>query len=142
MFNNLLAYLVSRLSIGIKLHEHSVNIPYTKFNLKILSLLLEQGCLRSFYVDKNESIKSKIFIKVYLKYFAGQSVLKKIKLISKPSLRVYWNFSTLANNFHRNNFQGFYVVSNKKGIYTSTEILLLSSYLKRGSGEIILKIDF
>lgn len=142
MFNNLLASLISRLNIGIKLSEQSINVPYTKFNLNLLSLLLEQGCLQSFYVDNGEFIKSKIFIKVYLKYFEGQSVIKNIKLISKPSLRIYWNISTLANNFHRNNFQGFYVVSNKTGICTSTEVLLLSSYLKKSSGEIILKIDF
>ena len=55
----------------------------------MLSVLKEEGYIRDFKdIEERKGISS---IKIDLKYYNGHPVIKKIKRISKPGIRVYIN---------------------------------------------------
>lgn len=62
--------------------------------------------------------------------------MKKIKLISTPGRRQYWNLIKLNKNYSYRNFSGLLLINSHKGIITSTDGLLKL----HTSGEIILKL--
>ena len=81
-FNFELADLVSRLRLGSRSHYESVSVRSNNLSLSLLQLLYRNGVIRGFFCERAS-------IRVYLKYFNGQPVLRRIKLITKPSSRAY-----------------------------------------------------
>ena len=66
---------------------YDVKIPSSKFRIKILEVLKQEG-----YISNYESLtepKNKNFLKVHLKYHNGSPVIKEIKRDSKPGRRIY-----------------------------------------------------
>ena len=74
--------MFTRIRNGQMRNLNSVNIPASKFRSKILEILQSEGYINSFFLDNNE--KNKKVIKVNLKYYEGNPVIKEIKRISKP----------------------------------------------------------
>lgn len=81
-FNFELADFVSRLRLGSRSHYESVSVRPNNLSIALLQLLYRNGVIRGFFCEK-------FSIKVYLKYFHGQPVIRRIKLITKPSARAY-----------------------------------------------------
>lgn len=80
--NFILADLISRLNVGMRSHVVSVNVPYFNLSLKLVDLLYNNGLIESYiYLGKN--------IQVNLKYVGGRGIFSSIKIVSKPSKRVY-----------------------------------------------------
>lgn len=141
MFSNLLADFVVRLNLGAQNRVEHVIVPYSIMTLRLTRLLIEQGCVNSFFIVR-DSDKSCLLIKVKMKYIHGKSAMARVNLISKPGLRRYWTADELFKHFSKNMFQGFYVVSTSAGLCTSSEVLLLRGLKRRVSGEVLLKIFF
>lgn len=81
-------------------------------------------------------------LKILPKYHETKPFIKKIELVTKPSLRVYWTASEMSRRFFRNNFQGLYVVSTSKGIIFSDDLFEDHAFgLGRVSGEVLLKLN-
>ena len=64
-----------------------VEIPSSKFRLKILEVLKNEGFISNYYIEKKENNKSSLIVD--LKYYEGTPVIKEIKRVSKPGRRVY-----------------------------------------------------
>ena len=94
---------------------NSINIPLSKFRLKILEILKLEGYITNFNV---ESLKNKKNIKVELKYFEGLPVIKEIKRISKPGRRVYSRATSIPKVM---NGLGLAILSTPKGVMSDAE---------------------
>lgn len=125
-----LAYLISSINSGLLNRSFSVAVPYSKLNYEVLDLLLKQNLINSF------SYKNSKF-EVFLRYYQGRGVIKKINLISKLKRYIYMNKSNLYNKTRTGNISGFYVLSTPNGLVTHFESLNLDDNL---GGEVLLKI--
>jgi ribosomal protein S8 len=79
-----LSDLIIRLKLAYKCHLTSVKVLKNKFTIKFLDILFKIGIIRGFYILENENN-----ILVYLKYKNKKPTIYNIKIISKPSKRVY-----------------------------------------------------
>src|SRR5690349_20178099 len=94
-----LAYLISSINSGILNKSFSVEVPYSSLNFEVLDLLLKQNLINNF-VFKNGKFE------VFLRYFQGKGVMKRINLISRLKRFIYMNKSTLKNTTRSGNISG------------------------------------
>ncbi|MEC7179443.1 MAG: 30S ribosomal protein S8 [Pseudomonadota bacterium] len=94
----------------------SVVIPSSKFRRNILEILKNEGYIKDFYIEKSEN--NKISLKINLKYFEGDPVIKEIKRISKPGRRVYSRATSIPKVM---NGLGLAIISTPKGVMSDTD---------------------
>jgi small subunit ribosomal protein S8 len=82
MSNYNLGDLISRIKNALKGHLKSIRVLNTKMSIDILIIFYKIGLIRGFKVSLN-------YIEIFLKYYKNKPVIFKIKLISKPSKKVY-----------------------------------------------------
>ena len=108
--------MFSRIRNGQMRSLNSIDIPSSNFRKNILKILKEEGYIKDYYIEKSEN--NKINLKINLKYYEGDPVIKEIKRISKPGRRVY----SRANSIPRvMNGLGFAILSTPKGVMTDSE---------------------
>ena len=108
--------MFSRIRNGQMRSLNSVDIPSSSFRQNILKILKDEGYISDYYIEKSE--KNKINLKINLKYYEGDPVIKEIKRISKPGRRVY----SRANSIPRvMNGLGLAIISTPKGVMSDTE---------------------
>ena len=69
--------MFSRIRNGQLRSLNSVVIPSSNFRKNILEILKNEGYIKDFYIEKNDN--NKISLKISLKYFEGDPVIKEIK---------------------------------------------------------------
>lgn len=74
-----------------------------------LKIMWEEGFILGYTIDSNDSKKLKIF----LKYKDGKPVINTIKLISKPSKRIYWSINQI---WKLDSSKNFIIFSTNKGL--------------------------
>ena len=79
--------MFSRIRNGQMRSLNSIEIPSSNFRKNILEILKSEGYIKDFFVSKSEN--NKVNLKITLKYYEGDPVIKEIKRISKPGRRVY-----------------------------------------------------
>ncbi len=93
-------------------NKESTVTPASKVKKGILSVLQQEGYIRSFEVVEQDNHP---FIKINIKYYRNQPVIEMIKRVSKPGLRQYRGKDDLPRvdaGF------GTAIVSTSKGIMT------------------------
>jgi len=95
---------------------HSIDIPSSNFRRNILEILKNEGYIKDYYIEKSEN--NKINLKINLKYYEGDPVIKEIKRISKPGRRVYSRATSIPRVM---NGLGVAILSTPKGVMTDTE---------------------
>ncbi len=108
--------MFSRIRNGQMRSLQSVNIPSSIFRQNILKILKNEGYISDYYIEKNENNKS--FLKINLKYYEGDPVIKEIKRISKPGRRVYSRATSIPKVM---NGLGLAILSTPKGVMSDTE---------------------
>ena len=106
----------SRIRNGQLRSLNSVVIPSSNFRKNILEILKNEGYIKDFYIEKNDN--NKISLKISLKYFEGDPVIKEIKRISKPGRRVYSRATSIPKVM---NGLGLAILSTPKGVMSDTE---------------------
>ena len=104
--------------------ENKVVIPYSRFNLEICRVLEKTSCLKEIKIDKKEQKKWQIEIEI------NQTSKVKIKRISKPSCRIYYNLSQVRKNCLGR--EKIWLISTSRGLLTNKEVLE-----KKAGGEVI-----
>jgi len=95
---------------------NKVIIPNSKFRIKILDVLKQEGFIINY--KSSPDLDKKFNISVELKYSNGEPVIKEIKRISKPGRRIYAKASSIPKI---QNGLGLAIVSTSKGIMTDNE---------------------
>ena len=96
-FNDALSDMLARIKNAHQAKKSYTSCFKSKLNLNVLSVLKNEGYIRDYQdVEIKKGINS---IKIDLKYYNGTPVIKKIKRISKPGIRVYSKISDLEKPY-------------------------------------------
>ena len=110
--------MLTRIRNGQMRSLKKISIPFSKFRLKILEVIKKEGFIVDYFQEENElKIKS---VKVLLKYYEGQPVIREIKRVSKPGRRVYSKAISIPKV---KNGLGVAILSTSKGIMSDTEAI-------------------
>ena len=108
--------MFARIRNGQMRNLNSVIIPSSNFRKNILEILKSEGYIKDFFIEKNENNKSTL--KISLKYYEGDPVIKEIKRISKPGRRVYSRANSIPKVM---NGLGLAILSTPKGVMSDSE---------------------
>ena len=103
--------MFARIRNGQMRNLNSVEIPSSNFRKNILEILKSEGYIKDFFIDKTEN--NKTILKISLKYYEGDPVIKEIKRISKPGRRIYKKCDDLGFFYGG---LGTYIISTSKGV--------------------------
>ena len=104
--------------------------PNSKLRAWVLDVLESEGYIRSYEIEKGASGTD--IIKVALKYFDGEPVIKELKRVSKPSLRKYSSASELDSV---KGGLGSFIISTNQGLMTDRD-----AKAKNVGGEILCEV--
>ena len=90
--------------------------PNSKLRAWVLDVLKGEGYIKSYEIEKSPSGTD--IIKVSLKYFDGEPVIKELKRVSTPGRRVYLGVDNLPKVRQG---LGVAVVSTSKGIMSDSQ---------------------
>ena len=116
MNNNLIKFLVQLKNASLLRKETTVFVC-NFLHLKLLKILYLEGLIQSFCIGKQKK-KDSFVIKVTLRYFYNKSILKNLKILSKPSHLKYIKYSDICKISDR---KFVFFLSTSKGILTSLE---------------------
>ena len=108
--------MFSRIRNGQMRLLNSVEIPSSKFRKNILEILKNEGYIRDYFIEKSEN--NKTTLKINLKYFEGDPVIKEIKRVSKPGRRVYSRATSIPKVM---NGLGLAIISTPKGVMSDID---------------------
>jgi len=108
--------MFSRIRNGQMRSLNSIEIPSSNFRRNILEILKNEGYIKDYYIEKSEN--NKINLKINLKYYEGDPVIKEIKRISKPGRRVYSRANSIPKVM---NGLGLAILSTPKGVMTDSD---------------------
>ena len=107
-----IADMLTRMRNALVAKHNNVSVPVSKIKLAIAELLLNEGYIASFKVE-GEGINANIVID-----FKDNNVIRGLKRISKPGLRIYAGVEDLPKVI---NGLGIAIISTNKGIITDRE---------------------
>ena len=116
VINDPIADMLTRIRNGLIARHDSVTIPASNMKKSIAKILLDEGYIKSVdYID--DGVQGQI--KIALKYVQGkESVIKGLKRISKPGLRIYARSNEIPKVLGG---LGIAIVSTSKGVMTDKE---------------------
>ena len=115
-FNDSLSDMLARIKNAHKANKAFTSCYKSKLNMNVLSVLKDEGYIRDFQdVELRKGISN---IKIDLKYYNGNPVIKKIKRISKPGIRVYSKISDLPKIYGG---LGISILSTPKGVMSDNQ---------------------
>ena len=121
--------MLARLKNSQKSNHKKVELPSSKFKVKIAEILKSEGYIVDF---KELSEGPKINLQINLKYNSGNPVINSIERVSKPGRRVFSRAESLPKI---NNGLGIAIVSTPKGVMTD-----IDARKHNIGGEIICKV--
>ena len=96
-FNDSLSDMLARIKNAHLAKKSYTSCFKSKLNLNVLSVLKDEGYIRDFKnVEVSKGINS---IQIDLKYYNGTPVIKNIRRVSKPGIRVYSKISDLPKTY-------------------------------------------
>ena len=107
-----IADMLTRIRNAAQMKHPTVDVPASRLKLEILRVLKEEGYISDF--EKKEDDKQGV-ITITLKYVDKVRVIKGIKRISKPGLRVYCGYEELPSVLGG---LGIAIISTSKGVMT------------------------
>ena len=115
-FNDSLSDMLSRIKNAHQAKKSFTSCFRSKLNMNVLAVLKNEGYIRDY---KDVEIKKGInSIKIDLKYYNGNPVIKKIKRISKPGIRVYSKITELPKPYGG---LGISILSTPKGVMSDQQ---------------------
>ena len=116
VINDPIADMLTRIRNGLIARHDSVTMPASNMKKAIAKILLDEGYIKSVdFVD--DGLQGQI--KIVLKYVQGkESVIKGLKRISKPGLRIYARNNEIPKVLGG---LGIAIISTSKGVMTDKE---------------------
>ena len=115
MVTDTISDMLTRIRNATMVKHQIVQIPVTKMSVAIATILKEEGFIEDF---ENYQENKRKYLLLSLKYTkeSRNSVINKIKRISKPGLRVYVNSNELPKVLDN---LGIAIISTSKGVMTN-----------------------
>ncbi len=110
-----IADMLTRIRNANAMKHETVDMPASKLKAQVLEVLKKEGYIVGYKVVKGDVQDT---LRVTLKYLAKERVVKGLKRISKPGLRVYAKNNEIPKVL---NGLGIAVISTSKGIMTDRE---------------------
>lgn len=128
--NHTVSDFIIRIKNAAKARRREILVPYTRITKEIAKVLVREGFLEEV---KEQTIDKKKMLSLKVRYRNRIPVLTDVKIISKPSIRVY----TPSKNIVQNQRKGMFtiILSTNKGILTGHE-----AEKKNLGGEVLFKI--
>ena len=115
-FNDSLSDMLARIKNAHQAKKTFTSCFKSKLNMNVLAVLKNEGYIRDY---KDIEIKKGInSIQIDLKYYNGYPVIKKIKRISKPGIRVYSKITELSKPYGG---LGISILSTPKGVMSDQQ---------------------
>ena len=115
-FNDALSDMLARIKNAHKARKSFTSCYKSKLNLNVLTVLKQEGYIRDFKnIEVREGISN---IQIDLKYYNGDPVIKNIKRVSKPGIRVYSKISDLPIIYGG---LGISILSTPKGVMSDSQ---------------------
>ena len=113
--SDVIADMLTRIRNANNAKHDTVDIPASNMKKSIAQILLDEGYIAGFQVieDGKQGV-----IRVTLKYNGKEKVLKGLKRVSKPGLRIYASCEDMPRVM---NGLGVAIVSTSKGIMTDKQ---------------------
>ena len=108
--------MLTRIRNGHIANMAVVDCPASTFRKRVLEALQREGYIRGF--SEVQKGKSHPVLEIELKYYEGQSAIKKIERVSKPGRRVYAAIADLGRVF---NGLGVSILSTPRGVLSDNE---------------------
>ena len=129
MVNNLLADMITRINNSTQLKLFSIKVLNSKFCINILIVLYNLGFISGFKILNFK------YINVFLRYYLGKSVIRRLCLLSKPTNRVYISSYYLRKNLYKQNYNSIFILSTTEGLLIDKFSIIFNK-----GGELILEI--
>ena len=115
MVNDTISDMLTRIRNATMVKHQIVQIPATRMSLAIAKILKEEGFIKEF---ESYSEDNKNYLLISLKYTgkSRESVICKIKRVSKPGLRIYSNSKKLPRVLDN---LGIAIISTSQGVMTN-----------------------
>lgn len=110
-----IADMLTRIRNANQMKHETVDIPASKLKKEILEVLKKEGYIIGYKVVKGDVQDT---LRVTLKYLNNERVVKGLKRISKPGLRVYAKTNEIPKVL---NGLGIAVISTSQGLVTDRE---------------------
>jgi small subunit ribosomal protein S8 len=110
------ADLLTRIRNGQRAKKSSVLAPGSNIRENVLNVLTREGYIRGF---ERYNIRTGIDeIKIELKYYEGEPVIREINRVSRPGCRVYSKIKDLPKVY---NGLGISILSTPRGVMSDNE---------------------
>lgn len=111
MVTDPIADMLATIRNGQQVRLARVSTPASKLKAGILEVLKEEGYITDYNeIELRKGVKR---LDIELKYFEGQPVIRKVKRVSTPGLRIYSAIGDLQKVY---NGLGLSILSTSKGI--------------------------
>ena len=114
--NHSVSDFIIRIKNGALAKRKEIELPYSNINLAIGKVLKKEGFLDEVKESKNGNQKS---IKATISYEKRQPILNDVKIVSKPSLRVYKASKDISDIEKRGRHR--VVISTSQGVMSGKE---------------------
>ena len=129
-FTDPIGDMVARIRNAQMRTSNNVVIPNSKFRVKILEILKQEGFISDYKIISSPTKKDALLVD--LKYINGFPVIKEIKRVSKPGRRIYARASSIPRI---KNGLGIAIMSTSIGIMSDND-----ARIKNVGGEIICRV--
>ena len=120
--------MLARIKNSQMRNHKKVNLPSSKFKIKIAEVLKIEG----YIIDYTVTEETKPNLEIILKYNSGNPVISSIERVSKPGRRIFSSAQSLPKI---NNGLGIAIISTPKGVMTD-----MDARKQKLGGEIICKV--
>ena len=127
--NDPIGDMLARIKNSLLRNHKKVQLPSSKFKVKIAEVLKNEGYIIDYKVSEDEKKPS---LEIELKYNYGSPVISSIQRVSKPGRRIFSSAESLPKI---NNGLGIAIISTPKGVMTD-----LDARKQKVGGEIICKV--
>ena len=127
--NDPIGDMLARIKNSLLRNHKKVELPSSKFKIKIADVLKNEGYIIDYKVSSDEK---KPILEIILKYNYGSPVISSIQRVSKPGRRIFSSAESLPKI---NNGLGIAIVSTPKGVMSDGD-----ARKQKIGGEIICKV--
>ncbi|ELR98823.1 30S ribosomal protein S8 [Gloeocapsa sp. PCC 73106] len=115
--NDTISDMLTRIRNACLVRQSSTHVPTTRMTRNIARVLKEEGFIEDFQ-EIGEGIKRQLVISLRYKGKAGRPIIRTLKRVSKPGLRVYTNRKEMPRVLGG---IGIAIISTSQGIMTDRE---------------------